>query len=99
MSGAFAIVVTVTLKPGTAEAFLPHILKNAESSRRDEPDCLQFQVLKSEDQPDSFVFYEVYTDESALGRHRESPHFTAYIEAAGDMIADRIVQRLTLVDQ
>lgn len=98
MSGAFAIVVTVTLKPGAAKAFLPHILQNAEASRRDEPDCLQFQVLKSEDRPDSFVFYEVYTDEAALERHRQSPHFTAYIRAAGDMIVERVVQRLTLFD-
>lgn len=99
MPGAFAILVTITLKPGTADAFRPLILENAACARRDEPDCRQFQVLEATDKADTFLFYEVYTDESALDRHRETPHYQAYIAKAGDMIADRSIQPCSLVDQ
>jgi len=33
-----AIIVTIKLKPGSAEAFKPHILANAEAAIRDEAD-------------------------------------------------------------
>jgi quinol monooxygenase YgiN len=93
----FAIFVTIKLKPGTGKAFRPLILENAESALRDEEDCLQFQVLTDEKDPDTYFFYEVYTDASALDRHRETPHYKKYMAAAGGMIADRSIQRCTLI--
>jgi quinol monooxygenase YgiN len=93
----FAIFVTIKLKPGTGKAFRPLILENAESALRDEEDCLQFQVLTDEKDPDTYFFYEVYTDASALDRHRETPHYKKYMAAAGGMIADRSIQRCALI--
>lgn len=97
MPDKFAIIVTVKLKPGTGEAFRGHILKNAEASVREEADCHQFQVMTVLDEPDSFVFYEVYTDEAALERHRRQPHFQTYMQATGDMIAERGVKRCSVI--
>jgi len=97
MSDQFALLVTIKLKPGMAEAFRAHILKNAEASVRNEADCHQFQVMTALDNPDEFVFYEVYSDEAALERHRQQPHFQAYMEATGDMIAERSVKRCSVI--
>jgi len=80
-----------------AEAFRGHILKNAEASVREEADCHQFQVMSTLDDPETFVFYEVYTDEAALERHRLEPHFQAYVQATADMIQDRSVKRCTVI--
>jgi quinol monooxygenase YgiN len=97
MPNPFALLVTIKLKPGMAEAFRPHILKNAEASLREEADCHQFQVMASLDDPDEFRFHEVYSDEAALERHRQQPHFRAYVEATGDMIAERSVKRCSVI--
>lgn len=97
MPDKFAILVTVKLKPGMAAAFRPHILKNAEASVREEADCHQFQVMASLDEADTFVFYEVYSDEAALERHRRQPHFLEYLQATRDMIAERTVQRCAVI--
>ncbi len=93
----FAIFVTIKLKPGTADAFRPLIEKNAEAAVRDEPNCHQFQVLTAEDDPDTFFFYEVYTEASSLDAHRESPHYRKYVAATEDMIEDRAIQRCELL--
>ena len=97
MQDRFALLVTVKLKPGMAEAFRPHILKNAEASLREEADCHQFQVMTSLDDPDEFRFHEVYSDEAALERHRQQPHFKAYVDATRDMIAERGVTRCSAI--
>ncbi len=93
----FAIFVTIKLKPGTADAFRPLILENAEAAIRDEADCHQFQVLTAEDDPETYFFYEVYTGSEGLENHRETPHFRKYMAAAEDMIAERSIQRCDLL--
>lgn len=93
----FAIFVTIKLKPGKGKAFRPLILENAEAAVRDEEDCLQFQVLTAEGDPDTYFFYEVYSDAAALDRHRETPHYKKYMAAAGPMIAERSIQRCALI--
>lgn len=93
----FAIFVTVRIKPGMAGAFVPHILKNAEAARRDEPGCLSFHVSRSQDDDHTFHFHEVYVNEAALEAHRATPHFRAYQAAAGHMIAERDVKFLTVL--
>lgn len=92
----FAIIVTIKLQPGKAEEFKPHILANAEAAVRDEPDCHLFHVMQAEDDPDTFIFYEVYTDAASLEVHRQQPHFKKFYEDANHMVADRAVQRVTV---
>ena len=58
----FSIVDTIKAKPSKAEKFHPIILENAAASLRDEAECLKFDVFTYEDNPEIFVFYEVYTD-------------------------------------
>jgi len=94
----FAIIVQLKLHPRQAEAFKPHILENAASAVRDEPDCRGFEVFQALDDPDAFVLFEVYTDAAALDAHRQSPHYKRFFEQAGEMIAEketRLMTRLT----
>jgi len=92
----FAIVVTVKLKPGMAEEFKPIILENATSAVRDEEQCHLFHVLQSNDEPDTFMFYEIYTEEASLDIHREQPHYKKFAEATKDMIESRDIRKVTV---
>jgi quinol monooxygenase YgiN len=53
------------------------MLENAANSVK-EDGCLQFDVIQSQDDENTFLFYEVYTDADALASHRETPHFLKY---------------------
>ena len=94
----FAILVTIKLAPGKAEEFKPIILANAESAVRDEPNCHQFQVLQSRDDPDTFYFYEVYSNPEDLDSHRQQPHYKRFAEAASALIVKRSIAPANLIN-
>ncbi len=77
-----SLVVTLRVRPGLREEFLTAIREQAETSMREEPGCLRFDVCEDVDDPDRFVFYEVYRDDAALDAHRATPHFRVWQQAA-----------------
>ena len=83
----FAIVVRVTVKPGARDAFIAVATDDARSSTRDEPGCLRFDVLQSSEDPDTFMFYEVYRDSAALEAHRQTPHYKRWQEHGVPLLA------------
>ena len=89
----YCIIVKVELKPGNRDAFLEAMLVNAESSVRDEPGCLVFDVLEAREEADTFYLYEVYTGEDALAAHKETPHYQSTRAAINDLIDRQSVIR------
>lgn len=71
------LVVTVKVRPEFIEKLKPAMLENAAKSAQ-EADCCQFDVIVSQDDEHTFMFYEVYKNEQALAQHRETPHFLKY---------------------
>lgn len=90
---SFALMVTLKLKPGSSEKFIPLILKNRNASLANESGCREFKVMKNLEEADTFHFYEEYDDLAAFKAHQNSDHFKAYFEAAKDMMAERIWAR------
>ena len=74
----FALWVKVRVKPAERERFLKAIETDALGSERDEPGCLRFNVLRDQQDPDAYYFYEVYRDAAALEAHRGTPHFAVF---------------------
>lgn len=91
----FALIVTLRVKPGCIDSFLPLILENQRLSRQNETGCRRFDIYRSNEEDDLLFFVEEYDDPDAFKAHQESEHFKAYFEAAKDMMAERIWQRCT----
>ena len=81
------LYVTVQVKPERVEEFLDVIRHDAEHSEKDEPGCLRFDVIRDNDDPNRFYYYEVYRDEAALEAHRQTPHFKLYAERSRPLLA------------
>ena len=96
MAEKFAIFVTIKCKPGKGKEFMPIIMENAVAAMRDEPNCQEFRVMTVPDDPDTFHFYELYTNAEALDTHREQPHYLKFRDAIQDLIEDRSIQPLTV---
>lgn len=93
---AIALVVELEIAAGQKEAFIARALEHRDNVRRNEPGCLRFDVVTS-DEDDSKVFlYEVYADEAALETHFNTAHMQEYREDTGPMIAQRQRNRCTL---
>jgi (4S)-4-hydroxy-5-phosphonooxypentane-2,3-dione isomerase len=86
-AGMLAIFVTVKIKPDQRQRFLDVIEDDAVSSVRDEPGCVDFQVLQDGGDADTYYFYEVYRDEEAMQAHRQTPHFARW-NAAQDVLQE-----------
>jgi (4S)-4-hydroxy-5-phosphonooxypentane-2,3-dione isomerase len=72
------MLIEVHIKPSALDEFLKVIKHDAVRSEHDEPGCLRFDVLRDNDDPLKFYFYEVYKDEASRMAHREMPHFAEW---------------------
>lgn len=87
-----AIFVTVKIKPDQRQRFLDVVEDDATSSVRDEPGCLEFQVLQDRADPDTFYLYEVYRDEEAAQAHRRTPHFGRWDAALPELLREPVAR-------
>ncbi|HEX3631875.1 MAG TPA: putative quinol monooxygenase [Casimicrobiaceae bacterium] len=95
----FALWVEFDLHPGHSAAFLEAARLDAEGSVGIEPGCRRFDILQDPALPDRVCFYEVYDDEAAFLRHRDTPHFKTYFAATEPMIAAKRVIKLQVVQR
>ncbi|CAN5330514.1 putative quinol monooxygenase [soil metagenome] len=83
------LFVTVDVRADKIDEFLAAIKINAESSLRDEPGCLAFDVHRDNENPTRFYFAELYTDEEAfLTGHRNAPHYLEWQEQSKDILVE-----------
>ena len=83
----FILIVNLKVKPEHVEAFRAATLENASNSIQ-EPGILRFDVLEHTDDPTRFALYEVYRDDSAPAKHRETAHYNKWVQAVTDMLAE-----------
>lgn len=92
----FAVVVDIVVKEGFAESFLLEAMLQAKNSRTLEPECLVFDVLRSQEDPCRFTLYEVYTSKANFYEvHRATPHFKAYAAATKPWVVSKAIHELT----
>ena len=83
-------LVHVKVAEGYLDKIQDAMLNNARHSILEEQ-CHRFDVVVSQEDDHSFVFYEVYEDEAALKAHRETEHFKTYWRLVGEL--DDNIQR------
>jgi autoinducer 2-degrading protein len=82
----FVVSVTIFVKPGHAEDFVEATLNNARHTRG-EPANARFDVLRSKDDPDRFLLYEVYESEAGFRAHHQTEHYLRWRETVGPWMA------------
>lgn len=82
----FVLTVHFHIHPEHAEAFCLAVTRQAINSKEKEPDCLQFDVGRSETDPNHFFLYEVYTNAAAFETHRQTPHFANFSTTIAEMV-------------
>lgn len=79
--------VHVRVKAECVEAFREATLANARASLR-EPGIARFDVVQQRDDPTQFVLVEVYRDDDAPARHKETPHYASWRDSVAPMMAE-----------
>ena len=79
--------VHIQVKPDHLEEFKQATMVNAANSRK-EPGVARFDILQQTDDPTRFVLTEVYRTVEDQARHRETPHYNAWIAKAENWFAE-----------
>jgi quinol monooxygenase YgiN len=85
-AAGYVVSVTVWVKPAQVSQFIEATFDNARNTRR-EPGNVRFDVLQSEDDPARFLLYEAYRAKEDFTKHQQTPHYLAWKNAVGDMMA------------
>jgi autoinducer 2-degrading protein len=83
----FLFCVHLHVKPEHRAEFIEASLENARNTIR-EPGNLRFDVLQQADDPDRFVYYEVYRDEAAAKSHKATAHYAHWSETVPPWLAE-----------
>jgi len=94
---AIAVIVTVDIKEEAVDAFLAAMETDVKGSRDKEadPGCLRFDLMRSQEKPNQFVFFESYVDDDALNFHKTTDHYKAWADfKAGGTVEKQEVMKL-----
>ena len=80
-------LVHVHVKPDFIEEFKKISLYNAQNSIK-EPGVARFDVLQQKDDPNKFVLVEVFRNEDAPAKHRETEHYQKWRDTVAEMMAE-----------
>jgi autoinducer 2-degrading protein len=79
--------VHIKVKPECVEAFRKATIENARNSVK-EPGIARFDVIGQLDDSTRFMLVEVYRNDDAPARHKETSHYAAWRDAVADMMAE-----------
>ncbi len=86
----YALVATIHIKPEHREEYIKALLDDARGSVKNEDNCLLFNVIQDETDPNCLYLYEVYRDVKAFEYHTQTPHFIYFFNITKDWVTQPI---------
>ena len=81
------LIVNLQVKPEFVDAFREITTENGRNSVR-EPGIVRFDLLENNEDPTRFVLYEVYRDDDAPVKHRETAHYNTWVQKVTEMLVE-----------
>lgn len=85
MSEQYGFILKAKTRPQMSEAFETLFRAYVEPSRQ-EPGCIEYHMLRDQQDPSLFVFYEIWASKAALNVHSALPHMAAFFEKRMDYL-------------
>ena len=83
----FAVCVHVCVKEENRDEFIEATVENARATIQ-EPGNMRFDVIQQLDDPNRFVLYEVYRDQSGMEAHKDTPHYAKWRDNVAPWMAE-----------
>lgn len=94
----FAIVATFEIAQGRMDEFLRLLLAHRERCLKDEPGTLRFDLLSPQNEANTVLLYEVYTDAAAFKVHWDGAHVARMRAETAGMVTKLSGVRCSLLD-
>jgi len=85
MSEQYGFILKAKTRPEMSETFEALFRAYVEPSR-EEPGCVEYHMLRDQQDPSLFVFYEIWASKAALDVHSALPHMAAFFEKRMDYL-------------
>ena len=85
------VIARVKVVSGKGAEFEAAFAEQARGVRENEPANKLYQLVRSREDPDSYVVMELYDDDAALEAHRAAPHIVANRPRMAPLVAERTV--------
>ncbi len=90
------ILANIHAKPDQIETVKAELLKLIPITRAEEG-CVQYDLHQDNENPDHFVFYEIWESRELWQTHMEAPHLAAYKRATDGAIAEFTLNEMTVI--
>jgi len=88
---SYVVAAIYVSKPDADDELREHLSAMIEPTRA-EDGCEEYRAVNSNDDPRTFLLFEIYRDEEAFQAHAASPHFEEHIRnGAWDLLESRSV--------
>ncbi|MCT8249560.1 putative quinol monooxygenase [Proteus faecis] len=77
------LIATIVAKENHESDVLSACRAMIKPSHQDEG-CIQYELHKDTTQPRTFIFFEIWENQSAIDKHNETAHMKAFIENLKD---------------
>jgi quinol monooxygenase YgiN len=88
-AGPIVILVELEIMPTELDNFKAAIKENAAAWVREEPGCLEFNVVFDKDNPTHAFVFEVYQNAEAVAAHQATSRFKKYRAEAAKRVKSR----------
>jgi len=96
MNAQYAFILKAKTRPEKAEAFEQLFRAYVEPSRQ-EPGCVEYHMLRDQQDPSLFIFCEVWADQAAFDAHCALAHMQQFAAQRMDYLQrDFEVQRIDM---
>ena len=86
---SITVIAKLKTKPGSEKQFEEAARKMIETMRGAEPGALQYVLHRAKNNPNEFVYYELYQDQAAFDVHGKTDHMKAFGGAIGSLLDGR----------
>ena len=83
------IIATIKIQPGKNAEFEAAFGELQAATKANEPGCLQYDLFKSQAEPETYYVFEQYADADAVAAHRNAPHAKGPGAKVGATLAGR----------
>ncbi|MBF0750933.1 antibiotic biosynthesis monooxygenase [Pasteurella sp. WM03] len=79
----------VEVKPEYNEQFKKIIIAEMAQSLKVEEGVIAMYAATMQENPNKWIFFEIYANSAAYQHHRETPHFKDYLKQTGEMLKEK----------
>ncbi|MBK5538905.1 antibiotic biosynthesis monooxygenase [Pseudomonas sp. TH05] len=99
MSEQHGFILHAKTRPEQAEAFEALFRAYVEPSRA-EPGCIEYHMLRDQQDPTLFIFYEIWQSRAHLDVHSNLPHMKRFFEQRMDYLErDFEIRRIDMLSR